>query len=292
MEREEVDLCFLGRISSKQGMPPLPCSPTAAPGPPMDKVLSKSLSPCKISNNSILEEINVVLFHELLSQPATSRAGCHFWGLIMVDILWYSWYSFAFATTPQPISQPFTHHLSKWQYYSLQLHHLPPLHMASLTLINSTRAQTQGHSSSGTAILLQLHPSLAEEPEIQEFLLYFQAYMCLKTGLLPSEGQAWWVVQAAVSQIHLRQGTNPLLFSVCGNGWCLQHSHWLPRPIQWRPELQVPFSLWGFEPLCPFSWEDNRRHLSGYQHSNPRSRAAQIRLIHKEHRNHTIQGMM
>lgn len=88
--------------------------------------------------------------------------------------------------------------------------------MASLTLITSTRGQLQGHSSSGTAILPQLHPSLAEEPEIQEFLLYFQAYMCLKTRLLLSEGQAPgpWVVETAVPQIHLRQGRNPCFQSV------------------------------------------------------------------------------
>lgn len=187
-------------------MPTLPS--IDSPGLTMDKVLSKSLSLGKISNNSTLEERNVVLFHEPLSQPATSRACCHFWGFITVDILWYSWYSFAFATTPQPISQPFTHHLSKWQYNSLQPHHLPPLHMASLTLTTSTRAQIQGHSSSGIGILLQLHPSLAEEPEIQEFLLYFQVYMCLKTCLLLSQGQAPgpWVVETAVPQIPLRQG--------------------------------------------------------------------------------------
>lgn len=171
---------------------------------------TKSLSPSKISNNSILEQVNVILFHELLSQPITARACCCFWGLITVDILWYSWYSFAFATTAQPISQLFTHHLSKWQYYSLQSQHLPAWHMASLTLITSTRAQLQEPSSSGTAILPQLHTSLAEEPETQEFLLYFQAYMCLKTRLLLSEGQTPgpWVVETAVPQIHLRQGRN------------------------------------------------------------------------------------
>lgn len=51
---------------------------------------TKSLSPSKISNNSILEQVNVILFHELLSQPITARACCRFWGLITVDILWYS----------------------------------------------------------------------------------------------------------------------------------------------------------------------------------------------------------
>lgn len=133
------------------------------------------------------------------------------YGALLLLILWYSWYRFAFATTPQTISQPFTHHLSKWQYYSLQSHHLPSLHMAFLTLITSIGAQIQGHSSSGTTILLQLHSSLAEEAEIQEFLLYFQAYMCLKTCLLLSEGHAPgpWVVETAVPQIPLRQGRNP-----------------------------------------------------------------------------------
>lgn len=133
------------------------------------------------------------------------------YGALLLLILWYSRYSFAFATTPQPISQPFTHHLSKWQYYNLQSHHLPPQHMAFLTLIPS---QIQGHSSSGTTILLQLHSSLAEEAAIQEFLLYFQAYMCLKTCLLLSEGHApgppgSCVVETAVPQISLREGRNP-----------------------------------------------------------------------------------
>lgn len=210
-------------------MPPLPCPSMAAPGAATDKVLSKSLSPSKISNNSTLEEINVILFHELLSQPVTSRASCHFWGFITV--LWYCWYSFAFTTTPQPISQPFTHHLSKWQLQSPApsppptAHGLPhPYHFNQST---NTRSQFQWDSHP---------PAAAEEPEIQEFLLYFQAYMCLKTGLFLSEGQAPGprVVETAVPQILLRQGTNP--------SFSLQQ--WLLPPAQPQVAQTNPVGAW------------------------------------------------
>lgn len=215
-------------------MPPLPHPLLAAPGLAKSKVLSKSLflSPCKTSNNSTPEEISVFLFHELLSQPAASRACCHFWRFITVVILCSH---FAFATRAQPPRVYFSTLHPPLEHVEILLspapsppstaHGLPHPHHFNQS------ANTGGRSSSRTAILLQLHPSLAEEPEIQEFWLYFQGGVSECRSPSIRESGSW-----------------PM-------GWlrvlCLRY---IPDGTQ-TPLFRTSMCL-------PVSWEDNTRHLS------------------------------
>lgn len=130
----------------------------------------------------------------------------------------------------------------------------------------------QGYSSSRTAILLpaaSLPCRTAWNPGILTVFssprVSTQVSQSLRVKLL-----AHGLVESAVPQMHLRQGTSPsfqdhsaVIAAVFGAAAQCPD----PHPEKRRPGLQVLFSSWGFEPLHPASWEDNPRHLSGsWQH--------------------------
>lgn len=268
MEREGVDLCFLGRGKSllEAGDAPSP-SPSllAAPGLAKSKVLSKSLflSPYKTSNNSTSEEVSVFFV------SWTVTLACCLKGLLSPLVLYYCCYSFFCFCHPCPAPP------------SLFLSPSPTTQASRNATISSqitSPCPTQPPSPSSLQPGVQLqqdsHPPASCIPPLQNSLKFrnfdciFKS-MCVWTQVSQSlrvKLLAHGLVESAMPQMHLRQGTSPSFqdhSAVIAAVFRAAAQCPDPHPEKWRPRLQVLFSSRGFEPLHPASWEDNPRHLSG-----------------------------
>lgn len=144
------------------------------------------------------------LFHELLSQPAASRACCHFWCFITAVIL-CSHFPFATCAQPPPPSL-FLNPSSTTQAHRNAACSLPCT--AFLSLITSTRVQTWGCSFSGWPSSFSCNPCLQKGPKSSNFDCVLKP-TCLNACLSASEGPGPQTgSECRALQIHLRRSTN------------------------------------------------------------------------------------